>query len=136
MTLVRTLFIITVSTARFIFPGMPTVPGAPEAVKPPAVRSLSIEVASDAVAAAGSKATVAVPEGLKAGNALDLQIDPAPKPADKPEATKIKLMEYWGSGPEIGADQPNLTAPGAVGSDAAAENMPDKSYAYWPRQDS
>lgn len=136
LTLAKTLFIVTVSTARLIFPGMPGMPGAPEAAKPPAVKSLSIEVASDAVAVAGSKATVAVPEGLKAGKTIDLQIDRAPKPAEKPEATRIKLMEYWGSGTEIGADQPKVTAVGTVAADAAAENVPGKSDAYWPRQDS
>lgn len=137
MTLVKTLFIITVSTARFIFPGMPAVPGAPEAAKPPAVRSLSIELASDAAFAHGAKVTVAVPEGLKAGSKIDLLIDPrAGKPAAKQEPTKVKLLEYWGSGREIGVNQPKITAPGAVQTDAVTEQIPDKTYAYWPAADS
>lgn len=136
MTLVKTLFIITVSTARFIFPGMPAIPGAPEIAKPPGVRSLSIELASDAASARGAKVTVAVPEGLKAGTTIDLLIDPrAGKPAAKPEPTKVKLFEYWGSGREIGANQPKITAPGAVQTDALADQIPDKTYAYWPAVD-
>jgi hypothetical protein len=136
LTLAKTLFIITVSTARLIFPGMPGMPGAPEAAKPPAVRSMSIEVASNTAAATSAKASVAVPEGLKAGSTLDLQIDPTAAVAAKPETAKNTVMEYWGSGQVIGADQPKVTKPGSAPPDDAAASMPDKSYAYWPRQDS
>lgn len=136
MDLVKTLFIITVSTARLIFPGIPGAPGAPEAAKPPAVRSLSIDVASSALAAAGAKASVTAPEGLRAGATLDLQFDPTAGAAAKPEATKITLMEYWGSGREIASGQPKITQPGTAPTEDAAASIPDKSYAYWPRQDS
>lgn len=136
MDSLKTLFIITVSTARLIFPGLPAATGVTDTAPPPAVRSLSLEIASDAPAGSSSKASVVVPEGLKAGKTLDLQIDLSALPISTTTAadSKLKVFSYWGSAREVPAGQPKTS-----GSKSAAEaipGMPTKSYASWPTFDS
>ena len=129
MVTLKTLFIITVSTSRFFFPGVPAATGLPETAKQPAVRSLSMEVASSVAAPTGAKASIAVPEGLKIAPEIGLQIvESLPKPATSQPAPE--LAEYWGSGRQIGADQPKITK--SAPATAPPEGFPDKSYAYWP----
>ena len=135
MTTLKTLFIITVSASRFIFPGGPASMGLPEGAKQPAVKSLSIEVAANVPAPTGAKAAVSVPEGLGTASELSLQIaQSVPKPAANAQPA-LKLVEYWGSGREVGADQPEVTKP-TSSSEALPSDLPDKSYAYWPPADS
>lgn len=134
MTSLKTLFIITVSTMRLVFPNMPAAMGLPETAKPPAVRSFGIEVASDIVAPKDAKASVTVPAGLRVGSTVDMQLDAsAAKPEAQDQTSKFKLVEYWGIGSEVRADQPKVTQAG--GAPAEAAKIPDKSYAYWPRMD-
>lgn len=137
MTSLKTLFIITVSTARLIFPGVPGAPGLSETARQPAVKSISFELASDAATSKGSKASVTLPEGLKAGKSLDLQIDPAgaPKPTADSVGSKQELNEYWGSSLGVAKDQPKVGHTSAADSDTAA-GIPTKSYASWPSMDS
>lgn len=129
MVTLKTLFIITVSTSRFFFPGVPAATGLPETAKQPAVRSLSMEVASNRAAPTGAKASIAVPEGLKIAPEIGLQIvESLPKPATA--QSSAELAEYWGSGRQIGANQPKITK--SAPATASLEDVPDKSYAYWP----
>lgn len=132
MTSLKTLFIITISAARLVIPGFPGALNLQEGAKQPGVRSFNIEVASDAVAAKGAKASVAVPEGLMAGKTVDLQIDTTAPPVPKSDASTTQVDEYWGSGRVVSGDQPKITKPGSI-PPAPTDTLPDKSYAYWPR---
>lgn len=129
MTALKTLFIITVSTSRFIFPGVPAAVNLPQTAKQPAVKSLNIEIASDVPAPDRATASVLVPDGLKTASELRLQITGSlPKPAAGAQAPA--LVEYWGSGRQIGADQPKVTRPAPP--PVQPKGIPDKSYACWP----
>lgn len=135
MTAAKTLFVITVSTARFFFPGVPAAVNQPEIAKPPAARSLSVEVVSAAAAGADAKASVDVPLGLKVDSPIQLLIDnTALKPAAKTDTGKTKLLQYWGIGRAVEADQPRMTTVDVAQAEAeaTAEKMPDRSYGYWP----
>ncbi len=125
----KTLFIITVSTSRFFFPGVPAAVSLPETAKQPAVKSVTFEVASKTPAPDGATASVKVPDGLKTAPELRLQVTGSlPKPAAATQAPA--LVEYWGSGRQIGEDQPKITKPAPAA--APPEGFPDRSYAYWP----
>lgn len=129
MTALKTLFIITVSTSRFVFPGVPAAVNLPETAKQPAVKSLTAEIASSVGAPSGATASLIVPDGLKTASELRLQItDSLPKPSE--DAPAPALVEYWGCGRQIGADQPRITRPAPRA--APPREIPDKSYAYWP----
>lgn len=138
MTTLKTLFIITVSTARFLFPGLPAAPGLPEAAKQPAAKSLSVEVASYQASGADAKASVYVPDGLKISGPVQMQMDNSVLKRKATDSRKFALLEYWGIGREIGANQPKVTNPDGAqaAADSSAEKMPDQSYAYWPLQNS
>jgi len=126
----KALFVITVSTSRFFFPGTPASFGTAENAKPPAVKSLSLEIASNVAAPSGAKATVDVPQGLKTAAQLRLSVEPnLPKPVAT-NAPAVTVAQYWGIGRKIGGDQPKLTKQTAQSS--LPEGFPDKSYAYWP----
>lgn len=137
MASLKTLLIITISTARLIFPGVPGAPGITEIARPPAVKSISFELASDAAASKDSKASITVPEGLKAGKSLDLQIDltPAPKPSTTPTESKLSLYEYWGSSREVATSQPKVGRPKSPDSETTP-GIPTTSFASWPGMDS
>ena len=129
MIALKTLFIITVSTSRFVFPGVPAAVNLPQTAKQPAVKSLTAEVASNVAAPMGATASLTVPDGLKTASELRLQItDSLPKPPAGAQAPA--LVEYWGCGRGIGADQPRITRPAPP--PASPKEIPDKSYAYWP----
>lgn len=132
MTSLKTLFIITVSAARLIFPGIPGATGMPDNAKPPAARSFNIELASDALATKQSKASIAVPEGLMAGSTADLQFDFSSPKALKPGAQANQVVEYWGGGKEVRGDQPKITKPSTTPA-APTITYPTNSYAFWPR---
>lgn len=137
MASLKTLLIITISTARLVFPGIPGAPGLSETARPPAVKSISFELASDTVAVATSKASIAVPEGLKAGKSLDLQIDytSAAKPPATATESKALLYEYWGSSRGVAEGQPKVGHPKTLDSETTL-GIPTASYASWPGMDS
>lgn len=135
MVPLKTLFLITISTARLVFPGVPADTSLSPTDPPPAARSINLEVASDAPATAGSNATVAVPEGLKAGKTLSLQIDPAGLSVTEDSApAKATVAEYWGNVREVSSNQPKVGPPKKAAEQAAG--IPTRSYASWPTMSS
>ena len=132
LTLLKTLFVITITTSRLFFP---SVPETGEAGKPLAFRSLHIELASDMPADRAAKASVVVPAALGVGNEVKLTIDSANSSAAKPETAKFELREYWGSGRNIAADQPKITGSDKNMESEAQQIIPDKSFAFWPAID-
>jgi hypothetical protein len=72
----KTLFVISVLTTRMIMPGMPSMPagmGVPDMNAP--TKTLTMDLTSDKKVNAKSTAQCAVPEGLKLGPKVDLEID-------------------------------------------------------------
>lgn len=151
----KTVLIIAVTTARMIFPGIPSSwvgsGGDKSADISPAAKTLVIYLSSDQKANSKSWAEVAVPEGLKVGSSVKLEIDlsasgaqegpAAAKPTDsKPAGTPdVVSKSYWGCGETVLPGQPEVksastatpaqaTKPEAQGSSA----LPDASSAYWP----
>ncbi len=130
MSLLKTLFVITISTARLVFPSVSTVPEGVEAPKPPVARMINVELASQEAAVAGSKASVAIPESLKLGSSIDLSIDFFSN-VEKSTPVKFELREYWGSGQSASASQPKVTN-SQEARQADDEQIPEKSFAFWP----
>lgn len=132
----KTVLLVTISTARLVFPGVPGARNAAPADQPPASKSISFELASDAIVGKDSVASIALPNGLKLGKSIDLQIDPAGAPKPDPEPpSKVSVYRYWGSGREVAAGQPEVGRPQDSAQDSVA-NMPTNSYASWPTMDS
>jgi hypothetical protein len=124
-----------------------------------ATRSLRMDLTSDKQVNAQSKAECAVPEGMKLGPKVNLEIDlpvpekPAPegsKPDDsgKTEKTKFTIKMYWECSETVPAGQPKV-----MDSDTMMKGLPadsrqfqkmmqsqqrmlaraaDESHAYWP----
>lgn len=129
MSLLKTLFVITISTARLVFPSVSTTPEGVEPPKPPVARMINVELASQQAIAAGSKASVSIPESLKLGSNLDLSIDFSSDTA-KSEPSKFELREYWGSGKSAPASQPKITT--SQETENTDVQIPKKSFAFWP----
>jgi len=132
-----TVFIIAVTTARMIFPGLPTtapLPGALKNTGVPAVRSLNIDLVSSAKADRLSKALVDVPEGLKVTSPIQLLVGltQTVKAADRPDAKlKFVVKTYWGSANEIPQGQPRVSMSNEAATAATSDKLPGASYAYW-----
>ena len=155
----KTLFVITVLTSRMIMPGMPDMPagfnipgiGAP-------TRTLKMDLTSDKQVNAQSKAECAVPEGMKLGPKVDLEI-PLPKPekptpqgksddTGKAEKTKFTMKMYWSCAETVPSGQPKVLdtdkmMSGVPANDQQLQKMmqsqqkmlaraADESHAYWP----
>ena|GEM_PF-859072 len=161
MTQLKTVFVITVLTSRMLMPGMPSLPagmGMPEMGAP--TKSMTMDLTSDKKVDASSTAQCAVPEGLKLGPKVDLEIDlpvkekvaPVGGPAEgtKPAATKFVMKSYWDCSGTVLPGQPKVVdtdqmmkgmpAGGMMGG-GKMRGMPSmrsmaagdgKSHAYWP----
>lgn len=137
----KTVFVITITTLRMIFPGIPGafVPG--EGLKEdeaPSTRVLAMDLWSDREAGAQAKAEVTVPLGLKVGEKVILQMDRAYPGAglaedDKAESRpRVVMKSYWGCAEAVPEGQPRITS--STDADAATQppTHPQGSYAYWP----
>ena len=159
----KTLLLITITTARMIFPGVPaTAPLSPKdkptAVTNPASKSITMDLSGSQPVDSKSTADMVVPDGLKVGSAIKLWIDFTKPKTDSapPEGSSKKIgspnaryLTYWGSGEKIADGQPKVVASGAAASaptaakeaeakpaESIAPKVPDVSYAYWPGYDS
>lgn len=123
-----------------IFPGIPAQYGNEIDPTPPAMRSVTVDVLSNAKYSNQSKGTVTVPEGLGVGKSVKLEISPLAKDnaqsSDKdsqPKASdsKIAVKSYWGSAESIAEGQPKIVEISTAPEDAQVS--PDYvSYAQWP----
>ncbi len=144
MAELKTVFVIAITTARMIFPGLPATLGDGDAAGfDRASKSMIIEVMSDTRAHTQSVAEVTVPQGLKIGPKATLKVDLTQPPTEsqppiKADASAVKLMlkSYWGSHKEVPEDQPKVTqitsGLAASGQDSELTDYPRNSYAYWP----
>lgn len=152
----KSLFVITVLTARMIMPGMPQMPAGmnmPGMGSP--TRTLTLDLTSPKDVDAKSTAVCAIPEGLKLGPKLDLQIDlptleKGPIASDgldkeKMEKTKFVMKSYWDCAEVVPAGQPKITDSEKMMGElpnrnmnkqpvrkATVRHMGDPSHAYWP----
>lgn len=136
----KTLFIISISTARMIFPHLPILPDmqpgeAPLEVKAVS-RSISMNIESPKRTAEVPSAVVNVPEGLKVGPSVKLVVEypkaPTTDPKAKPaEASKVVTKTYWGSADSIPAGQPKVEETSTT-SAASPDAAQPASIAYWP----
>lgn len=135
--MLKTIFIISVLTARVAFPGVAPVQGPDTSTAVPAIKTVSFDLFSAQKPSAGSQASVYVPSGLKLGKSVRMLKGAAPaipkQPADPAEKQVIK--QYFGSGDAVAQGQP-IGGFGAgqfvgpyVGKNAA---LPRTSYFYWP----
>ncbi len=144
MAELKTVFLIAITTARMVFPGLPATLGDSDAAGfDTASKSVMIDVMSDKKADAQSTAEVSVPAGLKVGGKVTLKVDLTQPPTEsQPPAEadagvfKMTLKSYWGSHSEIPKGQPKVTqiTSGRVvaGEDSGLADYPQNSYAYWP----
>lgn len=159
----KTVFLITVLTTRMIMPGMPSMPNIP-GMKMPGIgspaRTLTMDLTSDMKAGEKSKAECAIPDGLKLGPRVKLDIDlPASsvessgtdektKPG-KAEEKKFTIKTYWGCAEKVPSGQPMVLdsdkIAGQMGkagmdmdftkmmkSSAVDAAFENGSHAYWP----
>lgn len=136
MASVKTLFVITIMTARMIFPGLhPSIGNTPNA-RPPAIRSMTMDLSSDVKTTKSSTAWVTVPSNLKVGPSALLVIDDSPVQSlfddNKPgETRQTKTFAYWGCGETVAAGQPKIIT-SKTANTAPDDTTPNASYAYWP----
>lgn len=154
----KTLFVIAITTAKMLMPGMPTMklPGMPDMSAP--TRTMTMDLTSPKKADAKSTAECAVPEGLKIGPKAVLDIDlpvkavegtpGAPGGADSGKIPEFTMKLYWTSSQPVPEGQPRVISSAAMNADvrAALDKNPtsrnkfmrvagggmDGSHAYWP----
>lgn len=158
----KVLFVITITTARMFMPGMSGLAKMPGMNIPgmnTPTRTLTMDLTSDQKPLDNYKAECAIPEGLKLGPKVDLQIDlPEGSTSSDESITKdemagskpgdMKIKAYWGCGQTIADGQPKVLDTKAMG--AAAQKMmkpgkltasasrvldADLTHAYWPHGD-
>jgi hypothetical protein len=142
----KTVLVITVATYRMVFPGLSPIaplPNVDRNAEPPATRSITMDLWSDATADAQSSARVTVPAGLKLEGPVKLTVDLKWKPpASTPASTGtgddgVLTSSYWGCGETIRQGQPKVSVSGQTPPDPtpSAPALPTGSYAYWPGYD-
>lgn len=147
ITCAKTVFIIGVTTARIIFPGIPAVDentDTKDAQPTPSSMSVNIELYGTAKTDSNSIANVTIPNSLKRGSSIAMKIDNTPtdtSTAQLPSDHYITAQKYyWGSADKIAADQPAIsqTENSNVGiydkGQIISQKLPTGSYAYWPAE--
>ncbi|MEN6356001.1 MAG: hypothetical protein ABFD83_02825 [Armatimonadota bacterium] len=154
----KVLFVITITTARMFMPGisgMTKIPGMkiPDMNAP--TRTITMDLTSGQKPQGSYKAECAIPEGLKLGPKVDLQIDLPEKSASETFSTKdeqggksgdMTIKAYWGCGQTIADGQPKILDTKSMGVAAQKMMKPDKmtasrildennTHAYWPHGD-
>ncbi len=151
MEAIKTLLVITIATARMIFPGVPdtNTDGTPKPAFNTAAKSVTLDLYSTARATDQSRAEMALPEGLGVGGAAKLHIDPtyyALPSSNTPDTTaptgedsQVKVYTYWGCGDNVQPGQPrsadsNVSAAPGVSAEPLVKTpeTPVGSFAYWP----
>ncbi len=141
----KTLFIITITTARMIFPGVSAVmPSSGDATQPvviPAVRSLTLDLMSNAKAGPNATAQVSLPPGLKADGPASVTINRSKKAAQTSvskggSGAKYVYKSYWGCADAVPAGQPKSIDSSSIANSGAAKTpsaqaSPYASYASW-----
>ncbi|MHB9036492.1 MAG: hypothetical protein ACYC64_07475 [Armatimonadota bacterium] len=158
----KTLFVITITTARMFMPGMSDMPKIPGMTMPDMsapTRTLTMDLTSPQKPEKQFKAECAVPEGLKVGPKVDLHIDlpeKVSKDLGKPEESnetpgktpEMTFKTYWSCAEKVPAGQPKVmdTKAMVAAAQKAMKNgkMPehmgrilstDGTHAYWPYGD-
>lgn len=158
----KTVFVISLLTSRMIMPGMPKMPagmGIPDMTAPQ--KTMTMDLTSNKKVDAKSWAQCAVPEGLKLGPKVDLQIDlpvkSTPGPHEGPaegsaEMPKFVMKMYWKCSDTVLPGQPkvidsekmmkDMPKPGTMGGmgkmrpgmkpPMMRSTGSDESHAYWP----
>ncbi len=116
----KTLFVISVTTARMFFPGMAQIDAA---------RTLRLDLTSPKKMGSSAKAVCAVPEGLKAGKSIDLFVtqttdEPAQSAGKTAQSAKLKI--YWGSSNTVPDGQPKIIDPASTGPATTQKDASEK----------
>lgn len=158
MVAAKTLFIITLTTARMLIPGVPTptTPGATDFNAP--IRTLEMDLTTDKKVDEKSKAECAVPQSLALGPKVELFVDlpktekaqtsePKQPAQEKSEKLEFTLKKYWSCSETVPSGQPKTVKTSDIGPamgfsprrmhrarmlDRAAKKPLEGSYAYWP----
>lgn len=159
----KTLFVITITTAKMIMPGMPEMPKPPPGIKMPdylaPTRTLTMDLTSDKAANAQSKAECGIPGGLKLGPKVNLHInlpektmaqDSTGKDSEKAGKTpKFTIRSYWTCSETVPPGQPKVVDMAEMAASAqkamrmnknirlpkGIEGLAEGSHAYWPYND-
>ncbi len=137
----KTVFIITISTLRMVFPGIaPTadLTARDQSGTIPATRSVGISLYSGREAGQSAYAVARIPSGLGLGGRAPLTIDRRASAKEPEEAvagagaktSHLSQKTYWGCGDSIAQGQPRGTTTSAAAS-SGFEALPNKSVAYW-----
>lgn len=141
----KTVILVSIATARMIFPGAPTIdpPNTPERTLPYS-KSISVSMWSDSQVNDKSQAEMQVPEGLKVGSSVKLDIDYTPVEKVRAAVAAAEKLDrsftyksYWGSAETVLEKQPKVTPPNQTEeagdkSPLPALKYPETSYAFWP----
>ena len=135
----KTVFIITISTLRMVFPGIaPTadLTARDQSGTIPVTRSVGIGFYSGREAGESAYAVARIPSGLGVGERAPLTIDrraSAREPDEGgagAESSQVSERTYWGCGDSIAQGQPRGTTTSAAAS-SGFEALPNRSVAYW-----
>lgn len=158
-----TVFLVAITTARMIMPGMPAMPKLPGMADLNApTRTLTMDLTSGGSANAQSKAECAIPGGLKLGPKVDLTIDLPEKTKASTGSTgeegtdeatgslELKMKSYWGCAETVPAGQPRVVDSKEMNRSMqeamkrkefkesftrAVRTTAEGSHAYWPGKD-
>ena len=115
----KTLFVISVTTAKMFFPGMPQTDAA---------KTLRLDLTSPKKIGASARVVCAVPKGISARESINLLVtqtnDEAAQSAGRTAQSTPKLRIYWGCSNTVPDGQPKVidpasTAPAAPPKDAS-----------------
>lgn len=129
---IKTIFVITMSTVRLIFPDIPILPGiqAGEVSKEQngVVRSVNMTLTSEKRAEQIPSVRVDVPAGLGVGPFVKLIVDQSKPKSAASNAGKSSIKTYWGSDAVVSPGQPRVEE---ISGAAFGSSLP-ASTAYWP----
>lgn len=138
----KTLFVITLATARMVFPGVPAGDNLPSSgeVMVPAARTITMDLWSNEIARDNSRVEVSLPAGLKITGPASMEIDNSifKQASDSQvQLPDITVKDFWGCGEAIPDGQPKITKAKDSADILPFGSLPKKTYAYWPsREDS
>ncbi len=137
-----TELVLSVTTQNSVFPGLEDLAKLGGELPPElkkligTTRTLEVALTTTGTPPPGAVARLTVPESLKLGKELTLELPTAAKPGSAtPKFPDLAMRIYWGSSDEIGPGQPKLIDAKSLEGSAKLTTAPGKfppTVAVWP----